>query len=83
MPTTSSFSEQDHKSCSGKSGTPSQPYQSCFGKSGKTLRLIILLRKISKPFQHNQSCSDQSGKPPSLINPAQTNQAIRQPKEIH
>ena len=49
------ISEQDQKSCSGKSGTTSQP----------DIRLYLI-----------------SGKPLSLINPAQANQAIRQTKEI-
>ena len=48
---------------------PSQPDQFCSGKSGK-------------PFQTGQSCAGKSGKLPSLINPAQTIQAIQQKKEI-
>ena len=63
------FLKQDNKSYSGNSDMPSQPDQSCSCKSGI-------------PFQHDQSCSGKSGIPPSLINPAQAKQAIRQTKEI-
>ena len=35
------------------------------------------LAKSSTPSQHDKSCSGKSGKPPSLINPAQANHAIR------
>ena len=60
---------QPDQSCSGKSCTTSQPDQSCIGKSGK-------------PFQPDQFCSGKSGQPPSLINPAQENQVIRQTKKF-
>ena len=46
-----------------------QPDQSCSGKLGKQ-------------FRPDQSCPGKSGKPPSLINPTQANQALRQRKEI-
>ena len=48
---------------------PSQPDQSFSGKSDTS-------------FQPDQSCSGKSGKPLSLINPAQANKTIRQTKKL-
>ena len=63
------FPKQDNKSCSGKSGTPSQPVTSWPDNLGET-------------FHPDQSCAGKWSKPPSLINPAQETSVSRQMKEI-